>query len=269
LFIWAATACRFINAGEEFAEDRLQEILDGVNSSGAPEQHLDQIYLTVLQTSIPTTFREPEKMRLYSRQRQILGSIVILISPLSAISLGRLIGLSEIQVKQTLGKLQAILDVPKDVAGFLRLHHPSFRDFLLNKDRCRDSNFWVDYKQAHQILASGCLLLMSETLKKDICEMHTPGSLTTQVKSNCVKECFPSEVQYACLYWVQHLQRSGARLHDNGEIHRFLQDHLLHWLEALSWIGKSSEGILAILSLETLIPVKLLCYILRNLTNLY
>jgi hypothetical protein len=36
---------------------------------------------------------------------------------------------------QTLERLQAILDVPKDVAGLLRLHRPSFRDFLLNKDR--------------------------------------------------------------------------------------------------------------------------------------
>ena len=31
----------------------------------------------------------------------------------------------------------------------------------------------------------------------------------------------------------------------------------LHWLEALNWIRKTSEGILAILSLEVLIPVNL------------
>jgi hypothetical protein len=34
LFIWAATACRFINEGEEFAEDRLDEILEGTGSEG-------------------------------------------------------------------------------------------------------------------------------------------------------------------------------------------------------------------------------------------
>jgi hypothetical protein len=45
---------------------------------------------------------------------------------------------------------------------------------------------------------------------------------------------------------IQHLEKSGAQLHDNDQVHRFLQVHLLHWLEALSWIGKTSEGILAI-----------------------
>jgi hypothetical protein len=57
---------------------------------------------------------------------------------------------------------------------------------------------------------------------------------------------------------VQHLQRSSAQLYDNNHVHQFLQVHLLHWLEALSWIGKTSEGILAILSLEALTPVSLL-----------
>jgi hypothetical protein len=55
LFIWAATACRFIHKGEEFAEDRLNEILEGTGFEGTPEQHLDQIYVTVLQSFIPTT----------------------------------------------------------------------------------------------------------------------------------------------------------------------------------------------------------------------
>jgi hypothetical protein len=35
----------------------------------------------------------------------------------------------------------------------------------------------------------------------------------------------------------------------------FLQVHLLYWLEALGWMGKTPEGIQAILSLEAHIPV--------------
>ncbi|KFX85879.1 hypothetical protein V490_09350 [Pseudogymnoascus sp. VKM F-3557] len=138
LFIWAATACRFINEGEEFAEDRLGEILGGTGFEGTPEQHLDQIYLTVLQHSIPNTFRAAEKVQLYARQRNILGSITILLSPLPAASVAKLISISGRQVTQTLKRLQAILDVPIDIAGCIRLHHPSFRDFLLNKNRSGD-----------------------------------------------------------------------------------------------------------------------------------
>ncbi|PVH70486.1 hypothetical protein DL98DRAFT_472631 [Cadophora sp. DSE1049] len=248
LFIWAATACRFIKDGEEFAEDRLDEILKGSGFKGTPEQHLNQIYITVLQNSIPTTFRPPEKVRLCTMQRRILGSIVILFSPLPAASLAKVISISGRRVTQTLERLQAILDVPKDVTRSLRLHHPSFRDFLLHKDRCGD--FWVDEKEAHQLVATSCIQLMSETLKKDICDMHAPGTQASQVDCSHLQEYLPPEVQYACLYWVQHLQRSGSRVYDGEEAYRFLQAHLLHWLEALGWMGKISEGIQAILALE-------------------
>lgn len=262
LFIWAATACRFINEGEEFAEGRLVEVLEGTSFDGTPEQHLDQIYLTVLRRSIPNTFRAAEKVQLYARQRKILGSIAILLSPLPAASLAKVIGTSITQVTQTLERLQAILDVPKDIAGFLRLHHPSFRDFLLNKDRCGE--FWVDENEAHQILAAGCIQLMSKTLKEDICGMHAPGSQASEVESSWIEKCLPPEVQYACLYWVQHLQRGGAQVHSSEETHRFLQAHLLHWLEALGWMGKISEGIQAILILEAYVSVMYLSTIYES-----
>jgi hypothetical protein len=103
-----------------------------------PEQYLDQIYIIVFQSSIPTTFRPPEKVRLYARQQRILGSIAILFSPLPVASLVKVISISGIQVTQTLERLQAILDIPKDITGLLRLYYLSFRDFLLNKDRYRE-----------------------------------------------------------------------------------------------------------------------------------
>jgi hypothetical protein len=105
-------------------------------------------------------------------------------------------------------------------------------------------------------LASSCMQLMSTCLKQDICGIKDPGVLVAGIKSSQVKKCLPLEVQYACLYWVQHLQRSSAQF--CNQVYLFLQDHFLHWLEALSWIGKTSEGILAIFSLEALIPVSLL-----------
>jgi uncharacterized protein YjiK len=100
---------------------------------------------------------------------------------------------------------------------------------------------------------------MSQTLRQDIYEMHTPGNQATQAESNRVQKCIPPEVQYACLYWVQHLQRSGSRVYYE-EAYRFLQAHLLHWPEALGWIGKTSEGIQAILTLEAQISVSFYYY---------
>jgi hypothetical protein len=259
LFIWAATACRFIREGLS-PDERLRVLLEGGNTPATPEEHLNEIYITVLRNSIQPRYTEQERQRLYGMLRGVLGGIVILISPLSVKSLSRLLCIAEQQVDRTLKNLHAILDIPNDEARALRLHHPSFRDFLLNKDRCQDPNFWVDEKKAHQMLADGCIRLMSVSLRQDICDLEAPGVLVTDVESSRIKRSLRLEVQYACLYWIQHLQNSCAHLQDNDHVHQFLEVHLLHWVEALSWIGKTSDGILALTSLESYIPVSCLSF---------
>ncbi|KAF1808535.1 WD40 repeat-like protein [Eremomyces bilateralis CBS 781.70] len=252
LFIWAATAYRFIRDGRRFTEKRLATILDGrSNDATAPEKHLNGIYITVLRCSVSLDYSDEEKEELYGMLRQILGSIVLLLSPLSSPSLGRLIRLPTKDIDQTLDDLHAILDIPEDRRRPLRLHHPSFRDFLLDKKRCSDSNFWVNEKQVHGALATSCIQLMSTTLKQDICGIEAPGVLIADVPSHRVEQYLTPEVQYACLYWVQHLQKSNTQLQDNDQVHEFLQVHLLYWLEALSWMRRVSEGIHAVTLLET------------------
>jgi hypothetical protein len=160
LFIWAATACRFIREGGRFARKRLDTILKGSSSAvGGPEKHLNEIYLAVLKHSISSDYSEEEKEEAYDILKHTLGSIVVLLSPLSASSLSRLLHRPKEEVDQTFKDLYAILDIPEDPTYPLRLHHPSFRDFLLSKDRC--GHFWVDEKQAHYTLAAGCIQLMS------------------------------------------------------------------------------------------------------------
>jgi hypothetical protein len=254
LFIWAATACRFIREGL-FVEERLRILLEGGISTATPEEHLNALYITVLQDSIRPGYTEQEKQRLCSILRDILGSIIVLFSPLSADSLSRLPHLTKRKVDQALKDLHAILDIPKDQTRPLRLHHPSFRNFLLDKDRCGNPKFWVDEKQAHRTLADSCIQLMSASLKQDICGLGTPGILVTDIESSRVEQHLPLEVQYACLYWVQHFQKCGAQFHDNDKVHQFLQVYLLCWLEVLSWMRKVSEGIRAITALESHILV--------------
>ena len=258
LFIWAATACRFIREGELFAERRLSYVLQRASPLNEPEKQLNSIYISVLQSAVHDTLLDKEKVELHSTLRYILGSIVVLLSPLAADCLNRLLfGVEKQVVHATLKDLHAILDIPKNQNCPLRLHHPSFRDFLLDRNRCGDPDFWVDEKEAHRTLTDRCVYLMSTALKQNICDQRNPGVLVVDVETVRIKECLPSEVQYACLYWVQHLQKCGDRFYNNKQIHQFLQMHLLHWLEALSWMQKISEGIVAIISLETIAFVSL------------
>jgi hypothetical protein len=259
LFIWAATACRFVHEGEQFAAKRLSKILTESSSRdhpSPPEKKLNEIYITVLKNSVSHGYDDSERGDMYEMLRKVLGSITALFSPLPASSLARLLRVPREYVDQTLRDLYSILDIPKDPRRPIRLHHPSFRDFLLDKDRCGDPHFLVDEKQMHNTLADNCIRLMFSTLKRDICGLETPGALATDVESSQVEKCLHPEVQYACLYWVEHLQKGGAQLCDDDQVHQFLREHLLHWLEALSLMRKESEGVLAITSLESTIIVR-------------
>jgi NACHT domain-containing protein len=259
LFIWAATACRFIQEVEKvfLIRKRLAAVLqtDGLIEEQRPEKYLNKIYTTVLRHSIPVECSNTEKEEFLSILRDILGSIVTLLSPLSVYSLSRLVNYQPDEVDDCLEDLHAILDIPRDYTRVLRLHHPSFRDFLLNQDRCKDTNFWVDEKEANKTLASRCIQLMSTSLKEDVCGVTIPGTLIADIEACRIEQCLPPEVQYACLHWIQHFRRSDAQLHDNDYIHQFLQKYFLHWLEALSWIQKISEGIIEIISLESIASV--------------
>jgi phosphoribosylpyrophosphate synthetase len=241
LFIWASTACRFIREGRRFAKRRIAELLHGHRSGVGPEQQLDQIYVTVLQNSVQQGYRESEKAEIYATLREVLGSLVVLFLDISVESLANLIDIPVSDIEDTLADLHTIFRIEKQTSSPIRLHHPTLGDFLLNKDRCSDPNFWVDEKHMHGILAKSCIKLMSKMLKNDICGLKHPATQTTNVDPAVVEQRIPPELQYACLYWVRHYRHSGIILRDDDDVHRSLQKHCLAWIETISLIGRTAE----------------------------
>ena len=262
LFIWAATACRFIWEGKRFAARRLETILrNDVNAAAAaaaaPEKHLDQIYITVLQNSVSPDYTEEEREEHCSMLKHILGSVVALLSTLSIWSLSKLLQSADDEVGQALEDLHTILNIPEDPAQPLRLHHPSFRDFLLNRKRCNDDSFWVDERSTHEKLVSYCLALMSapDGLRQDICNLSEPGTRRSEIDESRITASLPPELQYACRYWVDHLERSRRGIEDRDATHRFLETHLLHWLEAMSLIDETGLCVRLVARLQSLVAV--------------
>ena len=252
LFIWAATACKFLR--NSFLVEESLELLLQEHGAGmiAPEAHLNEIYLTVLRKSVQPTFSDREKTMYTDLLRNVLGSVVALSSPLTADSLATLLNIPIQRIDRALKNLYAILDLQTTRTRVIRLHHPSFRDFLLDHNRCNDLDFWVDEKLAHHKLFEDSLKLMSSMLKTDICEVRDPGRLVAEMDSIVIAGRVPPELQYACLNWAQHLQKSAIMMEDNGIVHQFLQKHLLHWIEALCWIQRTAQAIITVSDLETL-----------------
>lgn len=255
LFIYAATCLLYIrNSKYSPPEKSLLRLIQNPTAS-SPEAQLDTIYTEVLELSVLGDVDDLIREDLSMIFKEIVGAIVVLLDVLPAASLSKLVDKEERIVLPVLGDLHSVLDIPDCPDHPIQLHHPSFRDFLLNPNRCSPT-FQVDEKQTHEYLAKSCLRLMSGYLKEDICDLKAPGTRTSTVSHVKIEHCIPRELRYACLYWIDHVQKSNLHLCDGDQIHVFLQTHLLHWLEALSLMGKTSEAVLAITSLGLHISVR-------------
>jgi NACHT domain len=188
--------------------------------------------------------------------KQILCTVTLACRPLCLNEIGIIAGLPE-DVSNNLQYLQGLVE---SCGAFLTLReqtvylvHQSAKDYFITG---KGSNiFPFGQIKTHDQLAHRSLRLMLATLKRDVCSLCAPGVLTKDVGSVTVEQCLSSAVQYACIYWVQHLQKGSTQLHDNDQVHQFLRTHLLYWLEALSLIGKILEGVHAITSLESYVLV--------------
>ncbi|KAH8782169.1 hypothetical protein BGZ57DRAFT_886496 [Hyaloscypha finlandica] len=266
LFIFATTVCRFINdrkCGQP--KDQLAKVLKYQSRSQASK--LDATYLPVLdQLLVGVTISE--RRGLVEDFQQAVGSIVILASPLSATSLDRLLGVPEGTVDSRTDLLHSVLSIPSRPDHPIRLLHLSFRDFLVDTEKRETNPFWVDEKDAHNKLATRCLKLLStgENLKKDICNLRTPERPRADVDKQTIASHLPSDIQYACQYWVYHLKESGSIIYDDDQVHNFLKCHFLHWLESLSFIGRLRESIGMVDNLMAIIDV---CHSLISTASIY
>lgn len=198
------------------------------------------------------------KERQTTEFREIVGSIVVLKSPLSIFSLTQLLGIPEVDIRCRLDSLHSILSIPVDETMPIKLLHLSFRDFLLDPKKNGKSLFWVDERERHERLTSKCLELMSRLngLRQNICNLSKPGTLNSEIDKRIIERSLQPEVQYACRYWVHHLEQSRSRIGDGGPVYAFLQKYFLYWLEALSLLGEASQSIRMINSLQLLINVR-------------
>ncbi len=259
LFIYAATVCRFIGDLDdpEGPEERLNLVLHGNSNCQSSTKTLDEIYTQVLERSIKKN-DEDSKKKLRENFRYVVGSIIVLSDALSIPALAKLLFISEGKVIASLRFLHSLLDIPHDFNSPIRLLHPSFRDFLLDDQRCSSKFFWIDKEKAHSDLAKKCLELMTKTLKRNICNLGTPGAAPNEAESDDDHNGLPANVQYACLYWFEHFCQARhvqRDLCDDDQIYQFFQEHFLHWLEALSLMAKIPEGVFIITRFESMLEV--------------
>ncbi|KAK6351685.1 hypothetical protein TWF718_004835 [Orbilia javanica] len=242
LFIFAATACRFI--ADSDPEDQIKIVMSYHDRSDWHVSQLERTYLPILHQLVKSAVSHETLVREF---KEIVGTIVNLASPLSIPSLSQILCISERAINNRLKSLHSVLDMPTPANPHapIRIFHLSFRDFLSDQ-RLRGNrefhHFWIDHTGVHRSLYKKCIELMSNPkgLRKDICNLKSPGILRSDIDKNIINRHLPPGLQYACRYWAYHLKQSNDNIRDNDQVHEFLKQHILHWLEAIALLGEIS-----------------------------
>ncbi len=247
LFIWAATAMRFLGAGIIIRPDKQLEII--LHSSAThqnPYADLDKLYEVVLTTFISY----PRSMDLLSHLRLLLSTVVLLRIPMPVPTLTSFLQIDD--VEDLLFAIQSIIPTPRQTNVPVEIYHPSFRDFITT-ERCKDARFRVDVPSHERWMALHCLELLIEGLTKEVDGVVLSSSstwLNADVEDLGVKlgEVVGPEVQYAWSFWSSHL----VMLKEMDEevldmLGRFVgigwKGQLLQWVVVMSMMGAVREAI--------------------------
>ncbi|CAI7576523.1 unnamed protein product [Penicillium bialowiezense] len=245
LFIFAATICRFVEKGRH-TERLLQRFLNSQAATSASQ--MDQFYLPVLNQLLDGCDKY-ESEELINEFHAVVGTIIVLATPLSVASLSHFLGIPQREISELLDPLYSVLRIPPDRNTPVHLLHMSFRDYLLSTEHA----FHVDQLNAHQRMAVNCIRLMSDEtsgLRQNICHLDNDGILQSEIGN--IDDHISPELKYACRYWVKHLQDGHLPL-DECLIYRFLTNHFLHWLEVMSILGLADGPLEHLASLQELV----------------
>ncbi|KAK0470662.1 quinon protein alcohol dehydrogenase-like superfamily [Armillaria novae-zelandiae] len=229
LFIWASTACKYID------EYNPVELL-------VAEEALDVLYVKALISA-----GHWNKTRFKKDGCNVLGLILTAKTPLSPDAIDQILNLKSIGVISRLGSVLH----HDGSANPVRILHVSFRDYLSNltrcKDRCiekcspkcdrkcNDGPWFIDLTGHNAQLAQKCIPILAHAFGDKFCCLTLDDPRDGQL--------LDETVTYACTYWIAHTcEMVSCPQGFDGDLLKFMMKHILHWLEAMSILGRSRNA---------------------------
>jgi hypothetical protein len=238
LFVYAVTLTGYIQSDSvgDSPKALLEEVLSMSPANAQYHyQDLDALYLKVLER--PTAGGK-NTAHLRQRIRDAAASVVLAQEPLSWSALSTLIDLP----MSTLKVLSSVILEFSD--GKIRPFHASFRDFIINSERCTDPAYHVNAADHHERLSRRCFTVMNKALCYDICNLSQPGTPNNELPDleSVLQGVVPAELRYACMHWATHLSQARSSVDGlRNDLTKFCKEHLLHWFEVMSLISRLSS----------------------------
>ena len=240
LFIYAATAVRYIGAPEVDFRARLQYITR-LTPARMQTGVIDSLYNEVMRQAFHCEL-EPEEV---SQRHTTLSAVVFVLVPLSLDAIACLSGMDSLQAQMALSPFRSVIQMPTADTSPVTIFHASFPDFIVDPSRC-EKDFRLDHSDGHRSLAVQCLRCLNQTFKHKICNLDTNMILSPSHAPDTI----PEALQYSCLHWASHLAHAlagalapNAVTELSDVVSEFVSDHLLHWFEHLSALSELESGI--------------------------
>jgi hypothetical protein len=245
LFVYAATAVRFLLSRKHSPVDRPAQLLEQQETSDSVSTHkdLDKLYTRVVRNAVETSEGAVD-LGLCRRLHNVVAVIVLAQTPVHIDALAVLSGVKLGDVRIVLDWLASLLLVDTDEP--VRIFHLSFPDFMMNAGRCTMDSIRVNPRIDHGELALRALMILNKTLHYDMCDIRNPAMANRDVPdlAGRLREKVPNwnAVRYASCFWMNHVvecEKPGSEL--MKALDEFCHKHLFHWLEVLSLIDSLSS----------------------------
>ena len=241
LFIYAATALRYIGAPDVDFRERLTHITR-LTPARMQTGVIDSLYNDIMRQVFHSQL-EPEDV---SRRHKVLSAVMFLVVPLSMDAIACLLTMDSLQAQFALAPFRSVIHVPPTAdMSLVTIFHASFPEFIVHLSRCEEP-FRLDQSEGHRMLTVQCLQCLNRSLGNNNCTLDMNMMVSSSQEPNTVLEA----LWYSCLHWASHLaQALVATLAQNSVaeiqalVSTFVDQHLLHWFEYLSTFKELESGI--------------------------
>ncbi|KAJ7439640.1 hypothetical protein B0H11DRAFT_566024 [Mycena galericulata] len=229
LFIWAATACKFLKGHKP--KKKLDLLLSH------PNINLDELYTVALQNCAPWTDED------FSPDAQaVLSALVLGQELLTDTMMDSLLCLEEGDSAEVLKHLGCIVQWARGQTA--RILHTSFRDYLTDFERSGSHPWFVEKETQSRSLTLGCFHVLQDRLRFNICDLKNSHVLNSEVPELAKRkeEYLSPDLSYASRFWANHLQNSTSDNEICAKLRKFIETGFLYWLEVLSLLEQVNIG---------------------------
>jgi len=249
LFVYAVATVKFIDHKNKNPREQLDKLLQSPESSAYEgktkfnaDKTLDLLYITILQEAFGQDDPNDDP-----GIHSVLGAAMLAANPLSPSTISTLLCIDPISIFLLLSSIQSLL-ILQDVNYPVRPFHKSFPDFIVDPARCTNQRFHISPPDHHSELLMGCLRLMNQRLKKNMCKI--PDTVTNSEVDDLqerIMQCIDHSLQYGCESWHKHLvdvpTTPAYTLKITSILYQFLEEKFLFWLEVLSVLGTTRNAV--------------------------